>query len=475
MTPDKWTTERNLTIPELLQHIADLVIVDEVDNVQKTMDEIFAPRSPIMGAARDVYAPAIGTSCSEALRRRSCAQFRREINSKWLANFHTFYRLIGELYAILQNEQAYLRPFYRDRPFTAASILYELWRRRQGLAKPDRSFDNRDDEGEILDVIKVATGICHFSRSSSISMEEENETTFRDERFCKACKALQGIAREVSFADYYDGVVAGIEDALDGDLAPFCAVLDGEPTKKDALSRHANALAILLAVITDMVLSHYYWLVKTQPAVAADFGIDDDQIFSQANNLIKHYRTLLPSNPAGAVFGLLYDEPSDEKRDTMGGNLTLINHLGVGRHLIAHLHDLLVADGQAGPHVLMLSGTSWAGGSSRQRHPKKGKLMDAASPSFDVQIPVAGVLLQPRAELEAIKKSVFDLVAIRGSGAEQVRVSGLPEKDRRRNLALIAKQLADRRDDSNLIETIGGEWKRPGARPISLIVADRFW
>ena len=465
MTPDKWTAGQNLTIPELLQYVVDLVIVDEVDSVQKTMDDIFAPRSPIMGDERDVYAPAIGTRSSEALRERSGVQFRREVNAKWQANFHTLYRLIGALYAILQNEQSYLRPFYRNTPFTAASILYEVWRRRQevlGLAKPGRSFDDPAVEEEFLEVIKVASGISRFSRASSISVEEAEEQAeedalrFRDDSFRRACEALQGIAREVSVADYYDRLIGEIEEALDGDLQAFRAVGDTK-TKRDALSKRANALALLLAVVTDMVLSHYYWLVKTQPAVATDFGIDDDQLFSQANNLIKHYRTLLPSNPAGAVFGLLYDEPADDKRETMGGKLTLINHLGVGRHLIVHLHNLLAAEGQAGPHVLMLSGTSWAGGSAGQLHPKTGRLMDAASPSFDVQVPVKGVLRQPQAELEAIGKSVFELVSIRDSETKQVRVSGLPERDRRRNLALISERLAARRDDTNMIED---NWRR---------------
>jgi hypothetical protein len=45
ITPDKWTIEQNLTIPELFQFTMDLVIIDEVDGVQKSLDDIFAPRS----------------------------------------------------------------------------------------------------------------------------------------------------------------------------------------------------------------------------------------------------------------------------------------------------------------------------------------------------------------------------------------------------------------------------------------------
>ncbi|MDB5577513.1 MAG: hypothetical protein JWR80_2689 [Bradyrhizobium sp.] len=459
MTPDKWTADRHLTLPELFQYSMDLVIVDEVDSVQKTLDDIFAPRSPIMGDERDVYAPAIGAKSSEALRERSGVQFRRQVNARWQANFHTFYRLIGTLYALLQNEQAHLADFYRNSPFTAGGILYEIWRRQQdvrGLARPGRSFDDPDLEEEFLEVIKVASGISRFSIGSAISREstdehaEEAAQAFRKPAFQQASDALQAIARDMIVSDYYDDLAERVAAQLDGPLSAFDAT--GPAASHAAMTPRANALALLLAVVTDLVLTHYYWLVKTQPAVATDLGIDDAQLLSQANNLIRHYRTLLPSNPAGAVFGLLYDEPGEDRRETMGGKLTLINHLGVGRHLITHLHDLLAAEGQAGPHVLMLSGTSWAGGSERQRNPRTGKPMDCASPSFDVQVPAQGVLLQPEAELDAINKSIFELVSMRDEEGRQVRVSGLRETDRRKSLSGIARRLAARRDNVNMIE-----------------------
>jgi hypothetical protein len=459
MTPDKWTTAHHLTLPELFQYSMDLVIVDEVDSVQKTLDDIFAPRSPIMGDERDVYAPSIGTRSSEALRERSGVQFRQQVNARWQANFHTFYRQIGALYALLQNEQAHLGAFYRNSPFTAGGILYEIWRRRQDvldLAPPGRSFDDPALEEDFLEVIKVAGGISRFSRDSAVSREEaedqaeEAATGFRNPALEAAAEALQAIARQMMVSDYYDELALDVEAQLKGPLAAFDAT--GPENHPAALRPRANALAILLAVITDLVLTHYYWLAKAQPAVASDLGIDDAQLLSQASNLIRHYRTLLPSNPAGAVFGLLYDDPNEDRRETMGGKLTLINHLGVGRHLITHLHDLLASEGQAGPHVLMLSGTSWAGGSQRQRNRRTAALMDCASPSFDVQVPAQGVLLQPEAELEAIGQSVFELVSLRDEQGRQVRISGLPERDRRRALTGVAHRLAARRDDLNLLE-----------------------
>src|SRR5260370_14259707 len=94
VTPDKWTTEHHVTIPELLQYDFDLVIVDEVDSVQKTLDDVFAPRSPIMADERNVYAPSIGLRSSEALRERNGVQFRKPVNAKWQSNVFPYFRLI---------------------------------------------------------------------------------------------------------------------------------------------------------------------------------------------------------------------------------------------------------------------------------------------------------------------------------------------------------------------------------------------
>jgi|GEM_PF-1767475 len=463
ITPDKWTIDRHITIPELLQYTADLVIVDEVDGVQKVLDDIFAPRSPIMGDAREVYAPSIGLRSSEALREKSGAQFRKPVNTKWQSNFFAFFRLIGTIYAILQNERESLTSFYENTPFTAGSILYALWRRRfEGTGAPadKMTFDNPEYEKEFLEVIKVAGAISHYSRRSSISEDEaaegDNGPTFSDARFRAAADELRRVANETLVVDYYDALVSEIEEKLDGTLKVFNAIRDaGAPRRR--LDRRANALALILATVTDLALSHYNWLIKTQPAVARDFDIDEGHLLSRTNSLLKHYRTLLPANPAGAAFGLFYDEPPNEKSSAMGGKLTLITHLGVGRHLLTHLHDLLASQGQAGPHVLMLSGTSWAGGSSRQTNPKTGKPMDASSPSFDVQVSVKGVLIQPKAELEAIKHSVFALVNVPDRSGKQIRVSGLTQKNRRANLAAIAEWFAARRDGFNRFEA---DWRK---------------
>ncbi|MBL9005957.1 MAG: hypothetical protein JNJ46_17015 [Myxococcales bacterium] len=458
MTPDRWTTPSRITLPELLQYSADLVIMDEVDSIQKAFDDAFAPRSPLMGDDDDVYAPNIGMRTSEALRARSGHQFRRADNARWQSNFHTLFRLIGTLYAILQREGESIAGFYRHAPFTSAGILGELWRLREGRPPGEDAGERDMYEARFVEVLKVASAIGRFSRASAVSQEPGDTEAdpladLSDEGLVTAGTRLRELARQVLTSDYYDDILQEVQRDLGGTLAAFDVRGRGTGRRDELLlDDRSSAAAILLAIVTELVLAHYNWLVRAQPGVAQDFEIDDGQLLSQANNLMRHYRTLLPSNPAGGVFGLFYDEPPTEKRGQLGGKLTLVNHLGVGRHLVVHLHDLLAAEGQAGPHVLMLSGTSWAGGSRKEFDPSLRMELDVASPTYDVQVPVRGVLTQPSDELQAIRESRFALCSLRDAQGKQFEISGLMPTRRRQLIAAVGERLATPQEGGNLLE-----------------------
>lgn len=457
MTPDRWVSTSLMTIPELLQFGFDAVLVDEVDGFQKTLDGIFSPRETLMGDERTVYAPSIAVRSSEALRLRSGAQFRHEVNTRWQKRFHEFFGLIGTLYALLQNERANLDGLVGEVPFTAGSILYELWRRGVLMRGEDPAVAR--DEG-FLDVTRVAAVLTRMSRSDDEDADAGGGH-FSDPSFQAAVDTLASVAARVVLDDYYEAALEHLEGELDASLGVFDArSRDGAPrgAQRLALSPRENAAALLLAVVTDLVLQRYVWLIRAQPAVAVDFAIDDTQLLSQANNLVRHYRTLLPANPAGAAFGLSYETPSGKQDERKGGKLTLVNHLGVGRHLLVHLHDLLAAEGQAGPHVLMLSGTSWAGG--RVHRMVGGKPRSVASPVYDVQVPVKGVLVQPGTEVEAVSRSLFRLVGCQDDTGKQVRVSGRDEAGRRRGLKAMAVRLGQKRGDRNLLEDHWAEAER---------------
>ncbi|MDV2858654.1 hypothetical protein [Oceanimonas sp. CAM02] len=441
MSPDKWTRAEHLTLPELLQYDIDLVIVDEADAVQANLDNAFVPSTAIMGSAPDVYIPVIGMRTSEKIREKSGLQYRNATATRWHNNFHVFSRLIGTLYALLQRERASLCKVYQNTPFTAAGLLYGLWREINPVK--NTAGHQQQAEQDFQQIIQVASAISSaLPINTSTMASRQSSFLFTDTGYEQAAHALQAIAKDVLLHDHVEDLTTQIESLLNTELAVFCL-----PDSQSVVTRRENALRLLLTVIAELALSYYNWLIKAQPAVAEDFGLNDEELFTKANHLIRHYRSLLPTNPSGAIFGLLYDEPGQDKLDRQGGQLTLINHLGVGRYLLTHLHQLLAAEGQVGPNVLMLSGTSWAGGSHT----------DNASPVFDVQVPVKGILLQPNAELDAIAHSTFALVHLPRQTGEQVRVSGTSPERRRDNLTFIAHGLASNADGITLLEQ---QWQR---------------
>ncbi len=79
------------------------------------------------------------------------------------------------------------------------------------------------------------------------------------------------------------------------------------------------------------------------------------------------------------------------------GDLRVFWVRGVGRWLLHHLHDLLEPEGIAGPNVLLLSATSWAGDSSQ----------------YHVDIPVTGILREPPKHRAAIARSTFAFHPVR--------------------------------------------------------------
>lgn len=426
--PDIRTTRNDITMPELVQYDRDLVIVDECDQVQATLDNTFAPQTLILGDDRSgSYITDIVRSTAEALAARSGGQFGDPLSARWHARASTYWKLVGMIYSLLLKQGDELREYAKTRStFTAGSILCSLWRRQAEDTNEEFSLDLPAFSEQFQQVITIVGSI---NKSNP-----DNRNRYEDEAFKRAELELQDLAERILLANHYKDVMPHASEALSGPLSMF------DPDGQD------NAFAIVLAVVTELALSEYYWLVKAQPAIEDAFRVGEDQNPRNHNSGLSHYSAILPTNPARALSGFLYDPPVNTTpagdEGVAGGNLTLLTHHGPGRHLLIHLHELLAAEGQAGPHVLMLSGTSRAAVSQTQRDPDTGKPIILASPTFDVQHPVRGIFLQPPDELDAIDKSVFSLVYARDKKQRQYRVSGSAPKEREQNLRAIAKNFA---------------------------------
>lgn len=125
-------------------------------------------------------------------------------------------------------------------------------------------------------------------------------------------------------------------------------------------------------------------------------------------------RDVLPLPPSGRQFGTYYSPGSD----TPGSNphrLSFLSYTNIGRWYLLHFHELLRdLTGSYGPHVLALSGTSYLPESVR---------LHLGSTNTKPQ----GVLLPEKSAKEAIKKSKFTFLPLRGEDDRPIRISGSPE------------------------------------------------
>ena len=446
--PEPTTVEWRISFPELIQFAADLVIIDEADEIQRTFDGEFAPRVDVVSRAHDAFATNVTQRFGQALQESSGGVVASPFVNDWTVQYMNFNQSVVRIYGLLENEKGPLARFRNRASFTAESILLELARARleddssRSVSEPTE-HENR--EGLFTGILSCASAI----RETAIG--DTSETALEDTSFGSVESKLLREFTELAVAN-----IATPDDLIErakSALASRLALLNPRNIRGAASDSRDNAVAITLAIYTGISLALYAWLMRSWPGIEDVFGLGQTVGYGKYRRLLLEYGPLLPGNPAGAALGFVYG-PEDDG----GGKLELINHAAVGRVLMTHMHSLLAPEGQAGPHTLLLSGTSWAGGPP-PRDKKNNLCRDHASQVYDVQVPVAGVLRQPDSEVNAVASSVFELVNLSDDLGRQPRISGShPERERPAELEKVARRLAIPLSDGlNLIEK---NWER---------------
>ncbi|MFN6477044.1 hypothetical protein [Nostoc sp. DedQUE07] len=126
---------------------------------------------------------------------------------------------------------------------------------------------------------------------------------------------------------------------------------------------------------------------------------------------------ILPLPPTGRQFGTYYsrkDDNHNQSENSSENALSLFAYTNIGRYYVLNFHRLLTdLDGQRGPNVLGLSGTSY--------------LRD--STQFHVGNP-QGILMPEPSATEAIAQSRFKFLPQSNRKDEPIRISGTPERQK---------------------------------------------
>ena len=432
---------------ERLRHLelaclrSDIIIVDEVDRVQMQLDTAFAPSATLVVRGPESWLDRLHTHKIDELARQGRLQLSERDVQRWAAALEVVTTATNRLYGMLiANDD--LRAWADIEYFSAWTLQEKLlaeWYPQPELdatppdgIRADTDVFDPGEEGQAGEAEPDASATQPWA-------EHRQEVTkaldkFRDDPlgdngpYGTDTDDLIRAANDLLHTLNEKGTRGRVRTVLDL-LLRHAPILDGSLTQPDPPDGegdrdHADIWAteewyertatrleftLLLAVLHQRLdRITFLW-----PQVEAALRLD------RSDNELSHrppldYAPLVPEAPMGNVLGFQYladdPEPGAAADDPRSGTLRFFRCAGVGRELLLNLPSLGAdpAAGRAGPHVLLMSGTSWAGTSTRAH----------------VLVPVGAVLKPQEEALEAIGQTSFHTRFLYDGDGKPLTLSG---------------------------------------------------
>ena len=382
----------NTRLLEMVYRECDLMIVDEADRVQTQFDEMFAPwglLSSGYGLMEQLDRDAttkLGDSLSSLVARREVLDWSRSQGQAKQA-----ISVLLNMCASSRELRKWIMQHGYFTAFSLAALLHSEVAPDQQSAMPSAMLTYLRSPDADAPLQRLA-GELLLRGDNSVNLPNRENEVFEWLREC-----------------YRGGNLGDVDEAL-------------------LLIR---LKAISLTAILDNELKSIFdgWDVAE---AAYSLGLTGNLPFQRPP---RDYASLVPRSPTGNLFGFRYewDEDGDARID-------MFRCSGTGRWLLTNLHDMFKwLDGIDGPHVMLLSGSSWAPGSS----------------SYHVQAPVNGVLMPPSDVVDSIAKSTASYdYALNPKTRTPIRVSGMRGDRRTNSLLDLLRYLSEgQNDNKSLIES----------------------
>ncbi|WP_327730028.1 hypothetical protein OG250_31570 [Streptomyces sp. NBC_00487] len=448
---------------------SDIVVVDEADRVQMQLDQMFAPSATLVTTGPESWLDQLQTHEIAELSGQGRLQLSDQDVERWSAALDVVGSTADRLYAMLIGNKD-LRDWVQIDYFSAWTLqekLLHAWYPLRPLpAGPDGELHTGqgdeagadvENEAELYeDEEGLGSGAPHADASASVPWaarrKEVNDLfdAFRDDplgdrgAYGTATDALVRLAQDLLHTlnekQTRRRARALLATLLDGAPGPRQrptplpqggkkAASGDTPFTEEWLELNAQRLEftlILAALHQRLDRVTFLW-----PQVEAALRLDP-----ASHELTRRppldYAPLLPEAPMGNVLGFQY--LLDERGNPQGrdgqrtGTLRFFRCAGVGRELLLSLPQLGADPGRdvPGPHVLLMSGTSWAGTSTRAH----------------VLAPVQAVLKPQQKELDSIRDTEFRTEFLYDDAGVPIRLSGQDPEKREDVLRLLVHKLA---------------------------------
>jgi len=439
---------------ELACRRSDMIIVDEADRVQMQLDTMFAPAAVLAGRAPNSWLDEVAQHKVEELARSGRVQLSDSDVMRWTAATNTVTAATDRIYFMLLRNPD-LRTWVEADYFSAWTLQAKITSEWFGdddahdaADSPESSSaDDTDDEQDEPDEAPShpAPGEGMLSREDITQILDD----FRDDPLGDGYRrSRQGRPRRPEAQPLIaltrqllatTGTTAAREQAvrqlvaLSGRAEPKRGAYktDKEYLKAKRQFRR-QTVQFEFTLILASLHNRLDLMTEMWPRVEAALNL------ASSSNVLSRkppedYRPLVPESPMGNILGFQFQSDEESRNGLASGELRFFRCAGNGRELLLTMPDLAFADGLAAPAVLLMSGTSWAGTSTR----------------YHVLAPVNSILKPPAEELKAIATSTFRTHFLAHNG-KPLRLSGARPHVRPIVLEQMLSQLARRTADSGL-------------------------
>ncbi|MCA1186189.1 MULTISPECIES: hypothetical protein [unclassified Saccharopolyspora] len=375
---------------ELACRRSDLIIVDEADKVQIQFDAMFAPAVPLVGRLSSSWLDRLSTHKIEELAISGRVQLSDSDVQNWSAALNTATLATDRLYGLLVREHD-IRRWLRSGHFSSWSLQQDLVLDRYEISEEAGPAAQALIEGQRREL-------------------EEILDRFRDDPFGDRSDAerrpdpeLVRLTSELLHTTRLPRTRAQLRRKLHRLLR-----LDEHDDPDGFLEKWGQRFEftlLLAALEPKLALMTAMW-----PRVQAALNLEFNQLYRKPID----YGPVVPESPMGNVLGFQFHAESADAGGVHSGELRFFQCAGVGRKMFDAMRSLPAADGRSSPHVLLMSGSSWAGSSTR----------------YHVDFPVDALIAPQQEDIDKVARSDFRFRPV-NPGPHALRVSGCTDPDKR--------------------------------------------
>ena len=349
----------SIRFSELVCCRSDILIVDEADQVQVQLDNVFSPNEKLFGPGGDGWLSKVQEIIVQQLNQEGRGQLADTAVNAWCQAHESAQAATSRIYALILQQPPALQEWIKRGEYFTGWLIFD----KLAIALADAPRQTRNDHQGYQQLM----GLFNSCIDDPLGDRGNNP-------LCELARLAISVINE-------DLVRQGIAEWINEHKEP-AVVLTEEQLENARIQLYFGLLVAIVQNRLNRMLRDW-----KNVEVPLKLEAQSSMLFYSPP---RDYEATIPVSPMGNVLALQYVRPSDD--DKKPGDLRFFKCMGVGRWLLLHLHEFLRGDRLAGPHVLLLSGTSWAG----------------KAPGYHVQVPVAGVLRSPRSELKAIDDSKFE-------------------------------------------------------------------